>query len=93
MVFLADKNNSPPPPTCTYLPKVRVPPKLKIDITKNYTRHKHIIDVKIYRSSMFIYVISEYFFIFQPEKKLLPKISVLAILHSIFTTIYSYLNF
>jgi len=34
---------------------------------------------------MFIYVISEYFFIFQPEKELLPKISFLAILHSIFT--------
>jgi len=41
---------------------------------------------------MFIYVIIEYFFIFQLEKKLLLKISFLAILHSIFT-IYSYLNF
>jgi len=47
MVFLVVKNNSTP----LYVPSEssRTPPKLK-----NYARYKHVVGVKIYRSSMFI---------------------------------------
>jgi len=62
MVFLVVKNNSTPTPLPSEGSRA-TQKKLKIDITKKL-QYKHIVGVKIYKSSMFIYVIGEYFFVF-----------------------------
>jgi len=66
MVFLVVKNNSTP--LYVLSEGSRVPTKFKIGIAQKLHKIKNIFDVKIYRSSMFMYIINKIFFIIQPEK-------------------------